>query len=68
MLGFDSRELPTPMGKVNDAQQEMENNTENDANSCQSIPPPSRCPCGPIYRGGQGSHYNVLNAHNQLPR
>jgi hypothetical protein len=32
----------------------------------QSSPP--RYPCGSIYRGGQGSHYNAINTPNHLPR
>jgi hypothetical protein len=29
--------------------------------------PPLGCPCGSIYRGGQGSHYNAINTLNHLP-
>jgi hypothetical protein len=44
----------------------MESGTENDINSCQSIPPLG-CRCEYFYRGGQVSHYNVINNTNHLP-
>jgi hypothetical protein len=48
-------------------EQGMESGTESKANSCHKILPPLGCPCGSIYRGGQGCHYNALNALNHLP-
>jgi hypothetical protein len=47
-------------------ERERESGTESKANSCNKIPPPWGCPCESIYRRGQWSHYNALNALNHL--
>jgi hypothetical protein len=49
-------------------EREKENNTESKANSCSKIPPTWGSHTGLFILGGQGSHYNVLNALNRLPR
>jgi hypothetical protein len=47
-------------------EQERESGTESKANNC-SKSHPLRSACAGLYRGGQGSHYNALNALNHLP-
>jgi hypothetical protein len=46
---------------------ERESGTESKANDSSKIPLPWGWSCGSIYRGGQGSCYNTLNALNHLP-
>jgi hypothetical protein len=66
--GLIAGSYQTPTGKEKELERERESGTKSKANSCSKISLPWGCPCGSIYRGGQGSHYNALTTPNYLSR